>query len=154
MEQDAQLHGGGNSYATQWRLYHPRLGRWTSLDPLMQQFPHMSPYAAFDNNPVFYTDPLGMAPVNPTGEGSASGSETGSDTSRETAMPSTNGSVLDVAGAEGNPEAASTAAPAQDPVDVERDFSFSFLFHFIAPETEKWNSQNNEITPATQQLAI
>jgi hypothetical protein len=35
--------------------------RFLRLDPLMAQFPWMSPYVAFDNNPVFYVDPLGLA---------------------------------------------------------------------------------------------
>jgi RHS repeat-associated protein len=61
MEVDAEVSGDGNSYTTQFRQYDPRLGRWKSLDPLMASFPWQSPYVAFDNNPIFYTDPLGLA---------------------------------------------------------------------------------------------
>jgi RHS repeat-associated protein len=61
METDNEAKGNGNSYTTEFRQYDPRLGRWLSLDPLMKQFPWMSPYVAFDNNPIFYTDPLGLA---------------------------------------------------------------------------------------------
>ena len=61
MEHDMEVSGEGNSYTTQFRQYDPRLGRWKSLDPLMAQFPWQSPYVAFDNNPIFYTDPLGLA---------------------------------------------------------------------------------------------
>jgi RHS repeat-associated protein len=61
MEVDNEVFGNGNSYTTEFRQYDPRLGRWKSLDPLMAQFPWQSPYCAFDNNPVFYTDPLGLA---------------------------------------------------------------------------------------------
>ncbi len=61
MELDNEAKGNGNSYTTEFRQYDPRLGRWLSLDPLMMQFPEMSPYCAFDNNPVFFTDPLGLA---------------------------------------------------------------------------------------------
>jgi RHS repeat-associated protein len=61
MELDNEVSGNGNSYTTEFRQYDPRLGRWKSLDPLMAQFPWMSPYVAFDNNPVFYVDPLGLA---------------------------------------------------------------------------------------------
>ncbi len=60
MEKDAEMHGEGNSYTTEFRQYDPRLGRWLSLDPLMAEFPWMSPYVGFDNNPVYYTDPLGL----------------------------------------------------------------------------------------------
>jgi len=61
MEQDNEVSGNGNSYTTQFRQYDPRLGRWKSLDPLMSMFPWMSPYVAFDNNPVYFTDPYGLA---------------------------------------------------------------------------------------------
>ncbi len=61
MEVDNEVSGNGNSYTTEFRQYDPRLGRWKSLDPLMNQFPWMSPYVAFDNNPVYYTDPFGLA---------------------------------------------------------------------------------------------
>ena len=52
--------GGGNSYTTEFRQYDPRLGRWMSLDPLMADYPDMSPYVAFNNNPVYFVDPLGL----------------------------------------------------------------------------------------------
>jgi RHS repeat-associated protein len=61
METDGEVSGNGNSYTTEFRQYDPRLMRWKSLDPLMQMFPSMSPYVAFDNNPIYYTDPLGLA---------------------------------------------------------------------------------------------
>jgi len=62
MEKDPEMKGDGNSYTTEFRQYDPRLGRWLSLDPLMAQFPSLSPYVAFNNNPIFYTDPLGLSP--------------------------------------------------------------------------------------------
>lgn len=61
MEKDAEVKGEGNSYTTQFRQYDPRLGRWLSLDPLMNKFPSMSPFTAFNNNPNVYKDPLGLA---------------------------------------------------------------------------------------------
>ncbi|MGV3631749.1 MAG: RHS repeat-associated core domain-containing protein [Bacteroidota bacterium] len=60
METDPEVKGEGNSYTTEFRHYDPRLGRWLSLDPLMGEFPWMSPYVGFDNNPVIYTDPYGL----------------------------------------------------------------------------------------------
>ncbi|WP_430405223.1 RHS repeat-associated core domain-containing protein [Fluviicola sp.] len=62
MEKDKEMHGEGNSYTTEFRQYDPRLGRWLSLDPLMMEFPDISPYVAFNDNPIVYTDPLGLAP--------------------------------------------------------------------------------------------
>jgi len=64
MEQDMEVSGEGNSYTTEFRQYDPRLGRWKSLDPLMSMFPNMSPYVGFANNPIFFTDPYGLAPTN------------------------------------------------------------------------------------------
>ena len=61
MEKDPEMKGDGNSYTTEFRQYDPRLGRWLSLDPLMAQFPDMSPYVAFDNNPIYYVDPYGLS---------------------------------------------------------------------------------------------
>jgi RHS repeat-associated protein len=60
MEKDDEVKGEGNSYTTEFRQYDPRLGRWLSLDPLMMEFPWMSPYVAFDNNPVYFVDPYGL----------------------------------------------------------------------------------------------
>jgi RHS repeat-associated protein len=60
METDPEAKGTGNSYTTEFRQYDPRLGRWLSLDPLMMKFPWMSPYVAFDNNPIYFTDPYGL----------------------------------------------------------------------------------------------
>jgi RHS repeat-associated protein len=68
MEHDGEVSGEGNSYTTQFRQYDPRLGRWKSLDPLMSMFPNMSPYVGFANNPIFYTDPYGLAPTNGDGD--------------------------------------------------------------------------------------
>ncbi len=64
MEMDDEVSGGGNSYTTYFRSYDPRIARWTSLDPLAASFPHQSPYVAFDNNPIYYTDPSGAAAEN------------------------------------------------------------------------------------------
>ncbi len=75
MELDNETKGNGNSYTTEFRQYDPRLGRWLSLDPMMAQFPWMSPYVAFDNNPILYIDPYGLESVNPEGEEPYSGSE-------------------------------------------------------------------------------
>src|SRR5690606_13932407 len=58
----------GSSYTTEFRQYDPRLMRWKSVDPLMAMFPWMSPYVAFDNNPVYYKDPLGLAAEGGSGK--------------------------------------------------------------------------------------
>jgi RHS repeat-associated protein len=80
MEKDDQIKGEGNSYTTEFRQYDPRLGRWLSLDPLMHQFPWMSPYVAFDNNPIYFTDPFGLSAGDPPKN---TGSESGGDVSED-----------------------------------------------------------------------
>ncbi len=59
-EMDNEAKGEGNSYTTEFRQYDSRIGRWLSLDPLMAQYPMMSPYVAFNNNPIYFVDPLGL----------------------------------------------------------------------------------------------
>jgi len=83
MEKDDEVSGGGNSYTTEFRQNDPRLGRWMSLDPLMMQFPWMSPYVAFDNNPIYFVDPYGLASEN----GDDSGSDEGKKGDRRTRKP-------------------------------------------------------------------
>jgi RHS repeat-associated protein len=39
-------------------------GRFYSIDPLAREFPNISPYAYGNNNPLRYTDPTGMAPMD------------------------------------------------------------------------------------------
>ena len=68
METDHEVSGHGNSYTTQFRQYDPRLGRWKSLDPLMAIYPSMSPFVAFNDNPVYFTDPLGLSSGGPGGK--------------------------------------------------------------------------------------
>ncbi|MFO0485323.1 MAG: RHS repeat domain-containing protein, partial [Sphingobacteriia bacterium] len=58
MEKEGELYGDGNAYYTQYRMLDVRIGRWFSTDPVVQ--PWMSPYSAFDNNPIFLVDPLGL----------------------------------------------------------------------------------------------
>src|SRR5690606_16252621 len=39
------------------RQYDPAIGRWTVMDPVTHH--DYSPYSAFDNNPVYWSDPSG-----------------------------------------------------------------------------------------------
>ncbi len=47
------------------RYYMPNIGRWTSVDPLADQYPAWSPYNYTLNNPLRFVDPHGKAPVLP-----------------------------------------------------------------------------------------
>ncbi len=48
---------GLNMYAMDMRQYDPAIARWVVQDPVVHH--SMSPYNAFDNNPVFWADPSG-----------------------------------------------------------------------------------------------
>jgi RHS repeat-associated protein len=77
MEMDDEVTSNtGTSYTTEFRQYDPRLMRWKSLDPLMAQFPWMSPYVAFDNNPIVNIDPSGLEAENWIGKKDGNGKTT------------------------------------------------------------------------------
>jgi RHS repeat-associated protein len=56
-EKDNEFKGEGNSYTTEFRQLDPRLGRWLSVDPVVQ--PWQSFYCSMDDNPVTHNDLLG-----------------------------------------------------------------------------------------------
>jgi RHS repeat-associated protein len=53
---------GLNAYDFGARMYMPDIVRTPIQDPLTAEFPNMSPYCFFNNNPLRFTDPTGMAP--------------------------------------------------------------------------------------------
>jgi RHS repeat-associated protein len=56
-EKDDEIKGEGNSYTTHYRLLDPRIGRWLTRDPKLNN--SESPYASMSNNPIFYNDVKG-----------------------------------------------------------------------------------------------
>lgn len=55
-ELDNETYGEGNEYDFGERIFNSRLGRWLSLDPLMNKFPYFSPYNYAGNIPTFIVD--------------------------------------------------------------------------------------------------
>jgi len=53
---------GLNLYDYSARYYESAIGRFTSVDPLAEDFYNWSPYTYTFNNPLRFTDPTGMAP--------------------------------------------------------------------------------------------
>lgn len=54
-----EISGTSNCYSTFFRELDPRLGRWWSIDPEIQQSPWESPYMSMGSNPVLRNDQLG-----------------------------------------------------------------------------------------------
>ena len=63
-EADNEIYGQGNAYTAEYWEYDPRIGRRWNVDPLASEFPHISPYVAFNNNLLRFTDPTGAAPYD------------------------------------------------------------------------------------------
>ena len=57
MESDDEVKGTKNSYTSEFRQYDPRIGRWLTIDPKMNE--KESPYIGFGNNPMIYKDQIG-----------------------------------------------------------------------------------------------
>ncbi|MCB9163937.1 MAG: hypothetical protein H6592_05810 [Flavobacteriales bacterium] len=59
MPSDEEVAGERNSYDFGARMYDPRVGRWLSLDPLLQEYPSIGPYTFVMNMPIAARDPDG-----------------------------------------------------------------------------------------------
>lgn len=47
-------------YSAEYWMYDARLGRRWEIDPLTGYYPWQSPYATFNNNPIYFSDLLGL----------------------------------------------------------------------------------------------
>ena len=64
-EHDDEVKGEGNSVNFKYRMHDSRLGRFFAVDPLADKFSSMSPYNFCNDNPVYFVDLDGQAPVPP-----------------------------------------------------------------------------------------
>lgn len=62
-EMSNEIKGIGNSYTAEYWEYDPRLGKRWNVDPVIKEWE--SPYAVFNNNPIFYSDPKGLDSEDP-----------------------------------------------------------------------------------------
>ncbi len=74
---DNEVYGEGNGYTAEFWEYDPRIGRRWNVDPIV--FPHQSPYACYNNNPIYYADPNGMVAQGGPGAGDALASRKSKD---------------------------------------------------------------------------
>ncbi len=56
-EKDDEIYGKGKTYSAEFWEYDARVGRRWNVDPVER--PHLSPFAAFSNNPIVFIDPEG-----------------------------------------------------------------------------------------------
>jgi RHS repeat-associated protein len=65
---DDELNGSaGTSYAFEYRVHDPRVGRFLSVDPLAQKYPYYSSYAFSGNRVIDMIEFEGLEPDAPTG---------------------------------------------------------------------------------------
>jgi RHS repeat-associated protein len=63
-EKDDEVKGvTGSSYDFGSRIYDPRVGRFLSVDPLVNNFPSLSPYQYANNSPIYFVDEDGESGV-------------------------------------------------------------------------------------------
>lgn len=62
-EMDNEVKGGvGNHLSFGDFGYDTRTARRQNIDPMFAAYPHLSGYATFNNNPIYYNDPTGYEP--------------------------------------------------------------------------------------------
>ncbi|UII21528.1 RHS repeat domain-containing protein [Fulvivirga ligni] len=67
MENDLGL--SNDTYTSTFREYSAKIGRWWSIEPKFKDYPGLSPYVGFNNNPINYRDPEGDDPITALLEG-------------------------------------------------------------------------------------
>ena len=65
-ESDKEINGERNSYAFEYRMYDPRVGRFLSIDPLARKYVWNSPYAFSENRVIDGVDLEGLEHENTT----------------------------------------------------------------------------------------
>jgi RHS repeat-associated protein len=104
-----EIAGEGNSFSTEFRQYDPRLGKWLSLDPLMEQFAWMSPFVGYDNNPILYVDPYGLESTTEGDEKKKDGDKKGAEKENKDSYIDKDGKLIpDKLGLPDNPEEGKT----------------------------------------------
>jgi RHS repeat-associated protein len=64
---ESQLIGGLPLLDYGARMYNPEIGRWETVDPLMEHFFSHSPFSYATNNPINYIDLFGLEPIKVPG---------------------------------------------------------------------------------------
>jgi hypothetical protein len=55
-EKDNEIYGNGNAYTAEFWEYDVRTCRRWNVDPMSKKYPGQSPYATFNNNPIYFSD--------------------------------------------------------------------------------------------------
>ncbi|WP_298309688.1 DUF6443 domain-containing protein [uncultured Aquimarina sp.] len=132
------------------RKYDPAIARWTSIDPVTHH--SMSPYNAFDNNPVFWADPSGADAWTYVGNGQYKNNRTSETTDDwQRAVSETDGSESSPPTkfvTEGGEEIVETDDGSDEVYVISKDNEDKFianLAHNIDLKKEKEKEENNKL---------
>ncbi len=59
-EADDEIKGEGNSYNYKYRMDDPRIGRFFAIDPLVEEYPELTPYQFSSNSPIYLVEIEGL----------------------------------------------------------------------------------------------
>ena len=90
-----ELYGAGAATTAEYWMYDSRLGRRWNIDPIT--YPWQSPYAAFNNNPVYFADPLGLEGTGGNGDNTLTPGDYREDGGGNEEAPEMSGYVLNEA---------------------------------------------------------
>jgi len=69
----------GSSYTSDYWQYDSRLGRRWNVDPMTAKYAGQSPFSAFNNNPIYFNDPLGLEGDPPDDDDTAGAGDVSDD---------------------------------------------------------------------------
>ena len=64
-EADNEVYGNGAILGYEFRQYDSRIGRWWSIDPLVEKYPGVGPYVFCEDSPMMLVDSKGEEPIKP-----------------------------------------------------------------------------------------
>jgi RHS repeat-associated protein len=127
-----------NVYDMDARQYDPAIGRWMVHDPLVHH--NQSPYSAFNGNPIYWSDPSGMAGEHYDWDTGKYVNDKGKQVSFETALASVTGTGSEKSGGNDSEESNNS--------DTTNENSSTIKF----PKGEDYEKKYPRLTKVAKQL--